>query len=75
MRRRYIISAAPFPTSRERVENITSLESFENRNESLKWLMGKLRDFLSEHWKDIVTVELVTLAFFLAGKLINYLVF
>jgi hypothetical protein len=37
--------------------------------------MGKLRDFLEEHWKDIVVVGLVTLVFFLAGKLVNYLVF
>jgi hypothetical protein len=37
--------------------------------------MGKLHDFLSEHWNDIVTVGLVTLAFFLAGKLVNYLLF
>ena len=41
----------------------------------LNGFMGKLRDFLSEHWNDIVTVGLVTLTFFLAGKLINYLVF
>jgi hypothetical protein len=37
--------------------------------------MGRVRNFLSEHWKDIVTVGLVTLAFSLAGKLIIYFAF
>jgi hypothetical protein len=37
--------------------------------------MGKFREFISEHWKDIVTVALVTLTVFLAAKLVNYLVF
>jgi hypothetical protein len=35
-------------------------------------MMGKFRGFLSEHWKDIVVVGLVTLAVFLAGKLAKY---
>jgi hypothetical protein len=43
---------------------LESFESFAYRNESLNWFMGKLRDFLSSHWKDIVTVVLVTLSDF-----------
>ena len=35
-------------------------------------LMSKFRGFLSEHWKDIVVVGLVTLAVFLAGKMVKY---
>jgi hypothetical protein len=37
--------------------------------------MGKFREFLSYHWKDIVTIALATLAIFLAAKFVNYLLF
>lgn len=37
--------------------------------------MGKFREFLTYHWKDIVTVALVTLAVLLAAKFVSYLLF
>jgi hypothetical protein len=33
--------------------------------------MEKVRQFLSEHFKDIITVALFTLAVFLVGRLFN----
>jgi hypothetical protein len=37
--------------------------------------MGKVREFLSAHWKDIVTIAFFTLAVFLLGKLFNSCIF
>ena len=34
-------------------------------------LDGKFRQFLSEHFRDIITVAFFTLAIFLVGKLFN----